>query len=71
MVFDQIIVSKALLNDNTYNISKKDGKVYNEDYVTYTHRDGNKTPSRTYGGPKYYGGYSDHYAVFTDIVVKY
>jgi predicted extracellular nuclease len=71
MVFDQIIVSKSLLNDDTYNISKKNGEIYNEKRVTFTHKDGNSTPSRTYGGPKYYGGYSDHYAVFTDIVVKY
>lgn len=71
MVFDQIIVSKSMLSDETYNISKKNGKIYNEKRVTFTHKDGNSTPSRTYGGPKYYGGYSDHYAVFTDIVVKY
>ena len=71
MVFDQIIVTKSLLNNDTYNISKKNGEIYDEEEVTFTHRDGNKTPSRTYGGTKYYGGYSDHYAVYTEIVVKH
>ncbi len=71
MVFDQIIITKSLLKDNTYNISKKNGEIYDEDYVTFTHRDGNTVPSRTYGGTKYYGGYSDHYAVYANIVVKF
>ncbi len=64
LVFDQIIISKHLLNDRHFNISKNDVHIYNSEKITFTHRDGNKTPSRTYGGPKYYGGYSDHYPVF-------
>jgi len=70
MVFDQIIVSNSLLDDNTYELSKKSGKVYTSNDITFTHRDGNKVPSRTYGGPKYYGGTSDHYPVYMTISVK-
>lgn len=70
MVFDQIIVSNSLLNDPTYKLDKKSGKIYNHQDITFTHRDGNKVPSRTYGGPKYYGGTSDHYPVYMSIGLK-
>ena len=26
---------------------------------------GDKKPSRTYGGPNYYGGYSDHLPIYS------
>ncbi|MGV6861111.1 MAG: endonuclease/exonuclease/phosphatase family protein [Putridiphycobacter sp.] len=71
LVFDQIIVSKSLLHDETYHLTKKSGEIYNKGEVTFTHPDGNTTPNRTYGGYKYFGGYSDHYAVYAKIVVKY
>jgi hypothetical protein len=71
LVFDQILVSKSLLTDKTYNLTKKSGFIYNKESVTFTHRDGNTTPSRTYGGPKYYGGTSDHYAVYLKMTVKH
>jgi hypothetical protein len=29
-----------------------------------------KMPFRTYGGPKYLGGYSDHLPVFIDVIKK-
>lgn len=71
LVFDQIIISKSLLDNNTYQISTKSGEIFNDEDITFTHRDGNKSPSRTYGGIKYYGGISDHYPVFAKLVVKY
>jgi predicted extracellular nuclease len=69
LVFDQIMVSKNMLNGSVYNIDKNNGEIFNSNEVTFTHKDGNKTPSRTYGGNKYYGGFSDHYAVYTTIKV--
>jgi predicted extracellular nuclease len=71
LVFDQIIVSKSLLDDKTHNLTKKSGFIYNDESVTFTYYDGNKVPSRTYGGPEYHGGTSDHYAVYLKMVVKY
>lgn len=71
LVFDQILVSKPLLDDKNYNLTKKSGFIYNDESVTFTHRDGNTVPSRTYGGPKYYGGTSDHYAVYLKMTVKH
>jgi len=71
LLFDQIIVSNSLLNADSYSISEKDAKIYNAPEVTFTHRDGNTTPSRTYGGTKYYGGTSDHYAVYCRMKVRF
>jgi len=70
MVFDQIIVSKSLLNDTTYTLNETSGKIYTNSDITFTHSDGNKVPSRTYGGPKYFGGTSDHYPVYMTIGIK-
>ena len=70
MVFDQIIVSNSFFNDDSYKLSENSGKVYNHNDITFTHRDGNKVPSRTYGGPKYYGGTSDHYPVYMTLSLK-
>ena len=70
MVFDQIIISNSLLNDNTYKLDKNSGKIYTNNDITFTHSDGNKVPSRTYGGPKYFGGASDHYPVYMTIGIK-
>jgi len=71
LVFDQIIVSKSLLEDKTYNITKKSGFIYDDESVTFTYYDGNKVPSRTYGGTKYHGGTSDHYATYLKMTVKH
>lgn len=37
--------------------------IFREDWLLYE----GKSPNRTYGGPNYYGGYSDHLPVFMDI----
>lgn len=69
-MLDQIIVSK-----NMYKLLLKDldtgapfNGVYSADFMLYTDKKtGEKSPSRTYGGNKYFGGYSDHlptYAIF-------
>lgn len=71
LVFDQIIVSKSLLDDKTYNLTKKSGFIYDDESVTFTYYDGNKVPNRTYGGDEYYGGASDHYAVYLKMTVKH
>lgn len=70
MVFDQIIVSNSILNGDVYDVDKNSGKIYTDDDITFTHSDGNKVPSRTYGGPKYFGGTSDHYPVYMNLGIK-
>jgi predicted extracellular nuclease len=64
-MLDNIIVSQHFLNDkNGFIVSGKTGHIYSEDWITFTGKNGNKSPNRTYGGNNYYGGYSDHYPVY-------
>lgn len=64
-MLDNIIVSTSLVNSKTgFQVNENDGQIFSPDWITYTSKDGNKSPNRTYGGSNYYGGYSDHYPVF-------
>ncbi|MFK8046435.1 MAG: endonuclease [Crocinitomicaceae bacterium] len=67
MVFDQIIISNSAMRNSAFKLTEKSANIHVTAENTFTHRDGNKTPSRTYGGTKYYGGYSDHYPVYLTI----
>lgn len=62
---DQIIISKGLQNGKSVDIKEHKAYILKKDFLLYEHKSGDKTPSRTYGGPNYYGGYSDHLAVYT------
>lgn len=60
-VLDQFIVSSAFYNAKKGpGIDEKDAKIVFEEVLLYTGTDGSKKPNATYGGTKYYGGYSDH-----------
>ncbi len=67
-MLDQIIVSNSML--------QKDGKlqtgefqIFQKEWMMYKSDKYGLTPNRTYGGPNYYGGYSDHLPVFVEIRV--
>ena len=64
-VLDQILVTKNLLNGTSeYSIVQGSVGPYKSDFMLFTDKkSGKKFPSRTYGGPNYYGGYSDHLPV--------
>lgn len=60
-VLDQFIVSAGLFNaKEKVAIKGNDAKIVYEEKLLFTQKDGTKKPSTTYGGPNYYGGYSDH-----------
>ena len=65
-MLDNIIVSTALLNAKSgYRVSTDGGQIYSSRWMLYDNvKTGDFTPSRTYGGPNYYGGVSDHLPVF-------
>lgn len=66
---DQIIVSNNLIGcEKGYHILNSEAHIFSADWITYTSKNGQKSPNRTYGGPNYYGGYSDHYPVFVILV---
>lgn len=64
-MLDNLIVSQNLLHrKSSYHTSTKSGQIYNPQWISYRNKREQWTPSRTYGGKKYFGGYSDHYPVF-------
>jgi len=63
---DQIIVSKNLTDLNLPMVVESSTAPFFTDSMLYVHpKYGDIKPSRTYGGPNYYGGYSDHLPVYT------
>lgn len=70
LVFDQVIVSNAAMRNPVFKLTEKSAKIHKTEENTFTHRDGNQAPSRTYGGTKYYGGYSDHYPIYLTLNLK-
>jgi predicted extracellular nuclease len=70
-VFDQIIVSKNLLNSKSkYFVTKSGAKIFAANWLLYKHAKYGLIPNRTYASGKYVGGYSDHLPVYFDIVFK-
>lgn len=63
---DQIIVSRTLIDGNLPDIMSGSTAPYFTDSMVYIHpKYGDVKPKRTYGGPEYLGGYSDHLPVYT------
>ena len=62
-VIDQLIVSGSFLDSNAAVTTNDDESVFNADLITYKDKNGNKLPNRTYTGPIYRGGYSDHFPI--------
>lgn len=65
-MLDQIIISNSLQSGQ---LVISDAAIFKPDYLTYQDKKYGPRPNKTYGGPNYYGGYSDHYPVFVEIKV--
>lgn len=61
-MLDQFIVSDGLLNSTTGLVcTDTAASIFKPDWLLYTNeRTGDQSPSKTYGGEKYHGGFSDH-----------
>lgn len=60
-MLDQFIVSDGLLySAKGCATSDSSAAIFKEDWMMYFPEEGSPSPNRTYGGPNYYGGYSDH-----------
>ena len=68
-MLDNIIVSAGLLDDNGFQCVEKQGFVFHEKWMEYEDKTNGTTPNRTYGGPNYYGGVSDHFPVFANFSI--
>jgi len=68
-MIDQFIVSKNVDNKDS-NLHILNANILREDYLYYKDKKYGKTPTRTYGGSRYYGGYSDHLPIYMDLYQK-
>ena len=72
-VFDQLIISEALFSGvSGLKISDEGAKIFNPDFLFEEDKKhlGVK-PFRTYSGPKYQDGFSDHLPVYLDLIFKF
>ncbi len=67
---DQIIVSGNLLIDKApLTVKDHDAHNFKQEWMLYFPKNSDEgVPSRSYGGPNWYGGYSDHLPVYFDLV---
>ncbi len=60
-VIDQLIVSVGIAQSKSgLRIVKGSDRIVDNDELLYFYRDGGSKPNATFGGNKYYGGFSDH-----------
>lgn len=69
-MLDNLVVSKSLLTGSGIRVENGKGSIYRNDWMTYTNKDGIKTPNRTFVGQKYVAGVSDHFPVYFKLIVK-
>jgi endonuclease/exonuclease/phosphatase family metal-dependent hydrolase len=69
-MLDQIIVSRTVLSDSRgWHTGYDGGHILKADFMLYHDEDRQDyVPNRTYGGPNYYGGISDHLPVYVTLV---
>jgi predicted extracellular nuclease len=61
---DQMIASKSLIhNRKGYHASTSAYQIIQQPFMMYVNKKGEASPSRTYGGSNYFGGFSDHLPV--------
>ncbi len=67
-MLDNIIISSNLLfAEKGFVCKQQKGIVFREGWMEYKNEKGEIYPSRTYGGPNYYGGVSDHFPVYIQL----
>lgn len=68
MLFDQQLFSKSFLNSSS-NLEYIKTAIFDADFLKNTGGKSTGLPFRTFVGGKYFGGYSDHFPVYT--ILKY
>ncbi len=66
-MLDNLVVSSNLLDDKGFRCSENQGHVFHQEWMEYKNANGEISPNRTYGGPNYYGGISDHFPVYMSL----
>ena len=65
-MLDNIVVSAGLLDNKGFQCIENQGYVFHEKWMEFE-KGGEISPNRTYGGPNYYGGVSDHFPVYIQL----
>lgn len=70
-IIDQFIISGNLLNKNSSTfISNGTAIIFDMEWLIMEGATGAKRPFRTFQGPKYVGGYSDHLPIYVDLTLR-
>jgi predicted extracellular nuclease len=67
---DQFILSSNLFEKGKLTADLQSYQVVKKNWMLYTDKKGNQSPSRSYGGDNYYGGYSDHLPILLKLKVN-
>jgi len=69
-MLDNLIISQPLLKDKSgYRTDFDGGKIFRQEWMLYNDEKYKESvPNRTYGGPQYYGGISDHFPVYVTFI---
>lgn len=67
-LFDQLIVSAALVGKDYSSLKLYNAKVFNKNYLKQTSGQYAGYPLRTHAGGSYTGGYSDHFPVYLFLI---
>lgn len=71
LIFDQIIVSNNLIDNNTNVLNAATANIFNPQWIIFTNKKTQEeSPNRTYVGKKFVGGYSDHLPVYVSFQCK-
>ena len=70
VTLDQIMLSNYLMNTNQkFQLQEQDIEIFKREWMMFRHpKYKDLRPSRTYGGDKYFGGYSDHLPVYIQLI---
>lgn len=70
-VLDHFIVSGNLLNNGRITIENKEAHVFDAPFLTEEdEKYGGVRPFRTNMGPRYIGGFSDHFPIYMDLIME-
>ena len=70
-LLDNIIVSQSFLNKRNSIYANSGAKIYKgKEVIYYNPKANDSVPGKTYGGNSYFGGISDHFAVYSYFTIK-
>lgn len=69
-VLDQFIVSRSMLVGKASMTRSNDVGIFDAPWLLTKNAAGNDVPFRSYQGPAYKGGYSDHLPIFLDLLLQ-